>query len=217
MENFWVHSTLKYRRTFSNLLTFLRTTMDFFDYSNKLKPKAGRLLVSEPYLPDPNFERTIILLCENNDEGTVGFILNKPSLSKLGELIQDLKQFENPVDIGGPVQQDTLHYIHSCPNIDGAVEVVDEIYWGGEFDQLISKLETGQLQSSEIKFFLGYSGWSPGQLEEELKLNSWIVSGQVSKELIFETEPELMWKKTLQEMGGRFSMYSNYPVDPTMN
>ncbi len=92
--------------------------MDFFDYANKLKPKAGRLLVSEPYLPDPNFERTIILLCEHNTEGTVGFVLNKPSLSKLGELIKDLGQLENIVCMGGPVQQDTLHYIHRCADIE---------------------------------------------------------------------------------------------------
>ena len=191
--------------------------MDFFDYSNKLKPKAGRLLVSEPYLPDPNFERTIILLCEHNEEGTVGFVLNKPSLSKLGELIKDLSSLENIVCMGGPVQQDTLHYIHRCPGVDGAVEISEKIYWGGEFEQLIAKLESHQLRHEDIKFFLGYSGWSPGQLDEEIKVNSWIVSDLVSEDLIFETTEEEMWRKTLKRMGGRFSMYSNYPVDPSMN
>ncbi len=191
--------------------------MDFFDYSNKLKPKAGRLLVSEPYLPDPNFERTIILLCEHNEEGTVGFVLNKPSLSKLGELIKDLSQLENIVCMGGPVQQDTLHYIHRCPHIEGAIEVSERIYWGGEFEQLIAKLESHQLSPTDIKFFLGYSGWSPGQLEEEIKVNSWIVSNLASEELLFETMEEEMWRKTLRTMGGRFSMYSNYPIDPSMN
>lgn len=191
--------------------------MDFFDYSNKLKPKAGRLLVSEPYLPDPNFERTIILLCEHNEEGTVGFVLNKPSLSKLGELIKDLSSLENIVCMGGPVQQDTLHYIHRCPDIDGAIEISEKIYWGGEFEQLIAKLENRQLRHEDIKFFLGYSGWSPGQLDDEIKVNSWIVSNLVSEELIFETTEEEMWRKTLKTMGGRFSMYSNYPVDPSMN
>ena len=191
--------------------------MDFFEYANKLKPKAGRLLVSEPYLPDPNFERTIILICEHNDEGTVGFVLNKPSLSKLSELIKDLSQLENIVCMGGPVQQDTLHYIHRCAGIDGAIEISERIYWGGEFEQLIAKLETNQLEPRDIKFFLGYSGWSPSQLEEEIKVNSWIVSDLASEELIFETTEDEMWRKTLKKMGGRFSMYSNYPLDPTMN
>jgi len=191
--------------------------MDFFDFANKLKPQAGRLLVSEPYLPDPNFERTIILICEHNEDGTVGFILNKPSLSKLGDLITDLGKLQNYVGIGGPVQQDTLHFIHRHPNIDGAIEVAEKIYWGGEFEQVIEKIETNQLNSDDIKFFLGYSGWSLGQLEEEIKVNSWIVSGLVSEELIFETAEGEMWKKTLKNMGGKFSMYSNYPVDPSMN
>lgn len=191
--------------------------MDFFDYSNKLKPEAGRLLISEPYLSDPNFERTIILLCEHNEEGSVGFVLNKPSLSKLNELINDLSDLENVLCIGGPVQQDTLHFLHQCPDIDGAIEVSDNIYWGGEFEQLIGKIESQQIDASEVKFFVGYSGWSPGQLEEEIKLNSWIVSNRVSSELIFETPVEEMWRLTLRKMGGRFSMYSNYPVDPTMN
>ncbi|MBS1507614.1 MAG: YqgE/AlgH family protein [Bacteroidetes bacterium] len=191
--------------------------MDFFDYSNKLKPEAGRLLISEPYLSDPNFERTIILLCEHNEEGSVGFVLNKPSLSKLNELINDLSDLENVLCIGGPVQQDTLHFLHQCGDIEGAIEVGDNIYWGGEFEQLIGKIETQQIESSEIKFFVGYSGWSPGQLEEEIKLNSWIVSNLASSELIFETPVEEMWRLTLRKMGGRFSMYSNYPVDPSMN
>jgi putative transcriptional regulator len=191
--------------------------MDFFDYSNKLKPEAGRLLLSEPYLSDPNFERTIILLCEHNEEGSVGFVLNKPSLSKLNELINDLSELENVLCIGGPVQQDTLHFLHQCPDIDGAIEVGDNIYWGGEFAQLIGKIESQQIESSDIKFFIGYSGWSPGQLDEEIKLNSWIVSNLASSELVFETPVEEMWRLTLKKMGGRFSMYSNYPVDPSMN
>ena len=191
--------------------------MDFFDYSNRLKPKAGRLLVSEPYLADPNFERTIILLCEHNEDGTVGFILNKPSLSKLGDLIIDLSPLENIVGMGGPVQQDTLHYIHRCPGIEGAVEIAENVFWGGAFEMLTEKLETKQLRHGDVKFFLGYSGWSPGQLEEEIKVNSWIVSNFVSEELIFETDEGEMWRKTLKKMGGRFSMYSNYPVDPSMN
>ncbi|MBS1680417.1 MAG: YqgE/AlgH family protein [Bacteroidetes bacterium] len=177
----------------------------------------GRMLVSEPYLPDPNFERTIILLCEHNADGTIGFVLNKPSLSKLNEIISELSNCENSVGIGGPVQQDTLHYLHRCESVEGAIEIAEGIFWGGEFQDIIARMENKSITANDIKFFLGYSGWSPGQLEEELDHNSWIVSGRVSEELIFETDAGQMWKKTLREMGGRFSMYANYPVDPTMN
>ena len=97
------------------------------------------------------------------------------------------------------------------------MEISDGIFWGGEFEDVIEKINNNQIDHADIKFFLGYSGWSPGQLDDELQQNSWIVNGRVTQELIFETDAEEMWKKTLREMGGRFSMYSNYPLDPTMN
>jgi putative transcriptional regulator len=191
--------------------------MDFFKYKNKLNVEKGRLLASEPYLADPNFERTIILLTEHNQEGSVGFVLNKPSESSVTEIMEEIKNIHSNVYIGGPVQQDTLHFIHRNPDISDSIEVTEGIFWGGNFDQILLFIETKQLNVSDIKFFLGYSGWSPGQLEEELNLNSWIVSNQVTQDLIFETPPEMMWKKSLQSLGGRFSVYSNYPVDPSMN
>jgi putative transcriptional regulator len=191
--------------------------MEFFNYKNRVEPGKGKILVSEPYLPDPNFERTIILLCEHNDEGSFGFIMNKPSLAKLADVMQDLKDIDAPVFIGGPVQQDTLHYIHRLSNLEESIEVMDGIYWGGNFDQLVSLIETKQVAASDIKFFLGYSGWSVGQIEEELKEDSWIVSDQVNEELLFDIKAEAMWQYALKRMGGRFSVYSNYPQDPRLN
>lgn len=191
--------------------------MEFFEYNNKIDAQKGRLLLSEPYLADPNFERTVILLTEHNEEGSVGFILNKPSEARLIEVMEDLKGLDSQIFIGGPVQQDTLHFIHKKAELEDAIELENGLYWGGNFDQLISMIDTNQFEAGEIKFFLGYSGWSPDQLEEELKLNSWIVSDRVSQELIFETLPDQMWKKAMQELGGRFSVYSNYPADPRMN
>lgn len=191
--------------------------MEFFNYKNKIAPAKGKILVSEPYLPDPNFERTIILLCEHNEEGSFGFIMNKPSLAKLGDVMQDLSSFDAPVFIGGPVQQDTLHYIHRLEGIEDAIEVMDGIYWGGNFDQIVSLIETKQVATTDIKFFLGYSGWSAGQIEEELKEDSWIVSDKVNEELLFDIKAEAMWQYALKRMGGRFSVYSNYPQDPRLN
>lgn len=191
--------------------------MDFFKYRNKLKPEKGRLLISEPYLPDPNFERTIILLCENNEEGSFGFVLNKPSLANVSEVMDDIKEYDTPALVGGPVQQDTLHYIHRYPSLEDSVEITKGVFWGGNFEKLLFLLETKQMEHKDIKFFLGYSGWTAGQLEEELEQDSWIVSDHVSEALIFDTEPEAMWKKTLTVMGGRYSVFSNYPKDPRLN
>ena len=191
--------------------------MEFFEYRNKIDLQKGRLLLSEPYLADPNFERTVILLTEHNEEGSVGFILNKPSESHVSEVMDDLKGLEAQIYIGGPLQQDTLHFIHRHGDLEDAIELENGIYWGGNFEQLLTLIDDQRLSLTEIKFFLGYSGWSPDQLQEELKLNSWIVSDRVSQEVIFETLPDQMWKRALQELGGRFSVYSNYPADPRMN
>jgi putative transcriptional regulator len=191
--------------------------MEFFNYQNKVAPGKGKILVSEPYLPDPNFERTIILLCEHNKEGSFGFVMNKPSEARLPDVMADLGHLDAPVYVGGPVQQDTLHYLHRIPDLTDAVPVMDGVYWGGNFEQLLGMIDSHQVGVNEIKFFLGYSGWSAGQVDEELELNSWIVSDKVDQELLFEIEPHLMWQHALKIMGGRFSIYSNYPVDPRMN
>lgn len=195
----------------------IEQSMEFFKYRNHLKPEKGRLLISEPYLPDPNFERTIILLCENNEDGSFGFVLNKPSLANVNEVMDDIKDYNLPAMVGGPVQQDTLHYLHRHPSLEDSVEILPGIFWGGNFERLLFLMETKQMAHKDIKFFLGYSGWTAGQLEEEIAQDSWIVSDRVSEELIFDTEAEEMWKKTLTIMGGRFSVYSNYPKDPRLN
>src|SRR5690606_7358597 len=130
--------------------------MEFFKYRNKIKPEKGRLLISEPFLPDPNFERTVVLLCEHNEEGSFGFVLNKPSILKVNEVMEEITELDNRVYVGGPVQQDTLHFIHRNTSMAQAVEIVDQIYWGGAFENLMLLCETQQIMAKDIRFFLGY-------------------------------------------------------------
>ncbi|MEJ7645528.1 MAG: YqgE/AlgH family protein [Chryseolinea sp.] len=191
--------------------------MEFFKYKNKLPPEKGRLLISEPYLADPNFERTVVLLCEHNEDGSFGFVVNKPSILKISEVMDDVKHLDEKLFVGGPVQQDTLHFLHRNTDIEKAVRIKDEIFWGGDFGGLMSILDTAAIRPSDVRFYLGYSGWGAGQLEAELQEDSWIVCDFVTDELLFDTEPTLVWKKALEDMGGRFSVYSNYPVDPRLN
>lgn len=191
--------------------------MEYFKYTNKLKPERGRLLISEPFLPDPNFERTVVLLCDHNEEGSFGFVLNKPSLLKLNEVMEEIGSLDSLVFMGGPVQQDTLHFINRTVSVTSAVDIVDNVYWGGDFENLITLIDTKQISSQDIRFFLGYSGWGPGQLDAELEQESWIVCDYVTNQLLFDTEPAQLWKKALESMGGKFSVISNYPVDPRMN
>ncbi len=181
-------------------------------------PAKGDLLISEPFLPDPNFERSVILICEHNEEGSLGFVLNKPSGHNLKEVLDQSRSFDKELYQGGPVQLDTLHFIHRASEIvQKGIKVRDDLYWGGDFEQLLSLMNTHQLPPEDIKFFLGYSGWSPGQLEEELKEDSWFVYKDTSSFDVFDASVGDLWRKVLKNMGGKYRMFSNYPTDPRLN
>jgi putative transcriptional regulator len=193
--------------------------MEFFDYTDKnIEPRKGDILISDPFLADPNFVRTVILLCEHNDEGTFGFVLNKSAKIKLDDIIEDVEGTDLDVYIGGPVQQDTLHFIHRKGELlEGSMEVREGLFWGGDFDQLQFLLKEKIVSAEDFKFFIGYSGWSEGQLMDEMKLNSWIISRNVSLQQVFDTDERRLWKEVLHNMGGKFKMISNFPVDPRLN
>jgi len=192
--------------------------MEYFYLHTEVKPEKGDLLISEPFLPDPNFERTVILLCEHNEEGTFGFVLNKVSLLHLDDVLEEVETLPEKLFVGGPVEQNTLHFIHRNPEIISNSEPIGHnCYWGGNFEDLLSCIESGDLTPENFRFFLGYSGWSKGQLEEELEANSWIIYKQPEASMIFETDAKALWRRALQQMGGRYRMFSNYPVDPRLN
>ena len=193
--------------------------MELFNYANnKIEPQKGDLLISEPFLNDPNFVRTVILLCEHNEDGTFGFVLNKPAQITLNELIEDADGRDDTIFVGGPVQQNTLQFVHRNNDlIEGGIEVMDGLYWGGNFEQMLTILETNLISKDEIKFFVGYSGWASGQLKGELELNSWIIFRNVSIDMIFDTNVESLWKEVLNTMGGKYKIISNFPVDPRLN
>ncbi|MCG8319755.1 MAG: YqgE/AlgH family protein [Cytophagales bacterium] len=189
-----------------------------YKHNENLEPKKGDLLISEPFLPDPNFERTVIIICQHSEEGSFGFVLNKPSVMKFDEVMEDIVDFRETLYVGGPVQQDTLHFIHRAGDlIEGGVEISKNLYWGGNFETLKILIENKQINPNDFKFFLGYSGWGSGQLLDEIKTDSWIISPRATHEKIFDYKPEKLWRDILKEMGGRFRMFSNYPDDPRLN
>ncbi len=191
--------------------------MEYFKFNNQQSPEKGSLLISEPFLPDPNFERTVVLMCEHNEEGAFGFVLNKPSEVMLHELLEDFSIYDQRVYVGGPVQHDTLHFVHRSREVSGGTELTPGLFWGGNFEEVQSLLGSGQLESNDIRFFVGYSGWGTGQLEKELDMDSWIVTPPAASEIIFENSPDELWKVVLNQLGGRFQVYSNYPTDPRLN
>jgi putative transcriptional regulator len=166
---------------------------------------------------DNYFKRSIVLLTEHNDEGSVGFVLNKPVNMKVNEIMTDLPPVNTVVSLGGPVQTNTLHYIHTLGDIiPGSIKVLDNIYWGGEFDVIKRLLESSSLTNENIRFFLGYSGWQANQLEDELNDNAWVVA-DIHPDEIMGRMNKVYWNKTLNKLGKKFQMWANFPENPQMN
>jgi len=180
-------------------------------------PSPGTLLIADPFLKDPNFVRSVILLCEHQEEGSFGFVLNKHYPHRLEELIPELAGFDYPVFQGGPVQQDSLYFLHQYPNeLPGGFEVSPGVFWGGEFDRLIEMIHANEIDSSRIRFFLGYSGWTNGQLDGEIKEHSWLTV-KATQKLIFLDDIDQIWKESLRLLGGEYEMMINFPIDPQLN
>ncbi len=177
---------------------------------------SGKLLIAEPFLADPNFARSVVLLCEHSDEGTVGFSLNRPTQHTLGDLLPELYTPLLPVFQGGPVQLDTLHMLHRSPVALGGTEISSGVYWGGSYEALQESVLHNSYQPIDVRLFVGYSGWGAGQLEKEIEEGSWIVAN-VTQELIFETDPNLLWKKAIESLGSEFAYLVNMPINPQLN
>ena len=183
--------------------------------------KPGTLLISQPFLGDPNFERSVVLLCRHQpDEGAFGLVLTHPTPLVLGDVLPlppAAPAFSQQVPLlaGGPVQPDTLHFLHQRAELPGATDLGQGVYWGGDFDLLLAGL-TDEAAAAAVRLFVGYSGWSAGQLEEEIERGSWIRQ-PASAGKVFTLESDAFWRAILREKGGRYRALSNYPLDPRLN
>ncbi|KAF0130113.1 MAG: putative transcriptional regulator [Bacteroidetes bacterium] len=185
--------------------------------SNDLKPRRGRVLIAEPLMDEFYFGRSVILLADHNDEGTFGLVMNKPTGTTLNEILPDFPDFPAPVFIGGPVQTDNLYFIHTLGNeVPDSSEILPGIYWGGDLEIVKELLKLGLIGKDQIRFFLGYAGWSPSQLDEELKNNAWVVS-ETNLRSLFKTKSDKMWNNYLQRMGPAYDLWRRFPVNPDLN
>lgn len=183
-----------------------------------VKPKKGHLLIAEPsIIGDSSFNRSVILLADHTKEGSIGFILNKPLEYTLTDLVPNTKA-EYKVYNGGPVEQDNLYFIHKVPDlIPESIEISLGIFWGGDFDSALNLINLGKITSTDIRFFLGYSGWEPEQLEKELQTNSWVITENIYKKSLIEKNDDAFWKEKMVELGGDYSIWSNAPENPSYN
>lgn len=185
--------------------------------TNDIKPAKGKILISEPFLIDYYFKRSVVLLAEHNEEGTFGLIINKPVDIALSDVLHDFPAFDSPVYLGGPVKTDSLYFIHTLGDrLENSLEITEGLYWGGDIEIVKEMITLGKITSKEIKFFVGYSGWVSKQLEGELARNSWLVANIKAKQ-VMESSPEKLWKESLKKLGKEYAYWTNFPTDPVMN
>ncbi len=183
----------------------------------KEKVKKGVFLIAEPFLNDPNFERSVIFLCEHSETGSLGFVVNQETNLFLGDVLEDNIYEDIPLFLGGPVEKNTLHFLHCRPDlIPDSIEVLNGIYWGGDFEHVKTQLNEFVLKPEEIRFFVGYSGWAEKQLDEEMNQNTWIVTS-ADPGFLFGTSPKSFWREILKRMGGKYRSIAHYPIDPSLN
>jgi putative transcriptional regulator len=182
------------------------------------KLQKGQLLIAEPsIIGDLSFNRSVILLADHNEEGSVGFILNKPLKYTIKDVLPEIEA-KFKIYNGGPVEQDNLYFIHNVPHlIPNSIEISNGIFWGGNFELTKDLINKGLIKKKNIRFFLGYTGWDSEQLESEMQSNSWILSKNIYKKDILGKSSAHFWKEKILELGGDYLIWSNAPENPILN
>lgn len=184
---------------------------------NNIPPSKTCVLISEPFLQDSSFQRSVIFLTEYSEKGAMGFVLNKPLDLSLSDLIKGINVSTHlPVYYGGPVDVDILFFIHTLSFIPESYPISDKLFLNGDFEFLIDYINSGVSLEGKIKFFFGYSGWSGGQLETEITENSWLV-GKLSEEELFEPHDEKVWTDALLKLGEKYRAWTRFPKNPELN
>jgi len=181
-----------------------------------IRPRQGIILISEPSLRDFYFRQSVVLLAEHNAEGSFGIIINKPIETRISEVLKDFPDVDMPLYLGGPVKTDSLFFIHTKEDIANSLKIIDGLYWGGDIEVITEMISMGLINENEIRFFIGYSGWNPNQLDREIKEKSWVLS-HTSAEEIINKQPKKLWPGYLRSMGSDYAIWANFPSDPSYN
>jgi len=183
--------------------------------SNDIKPEAGKVLISEPLLDDLYFKRSVVLLCESYNDSFLGLILNLKSDLFLHDVLDGFTKTNISLYLGGPVDPDVLYFIHSFNYIKNSYKIADGIFLNGDLEDVKQLVNSGIATDKNIKFFLGNSGWAPGQLREEIAYNSWLV-GEMPYKHMFPGDSNL-WLKSLDFVDSKYQVWKNFPTDPEYN
>ena len=185
--------------------------------SNTLNVATGDVLISEPFMNDFHFRRSVILIIDNNEEGSLGVIFNKRLTIPFNEIVQGFPKFKADVYLGGPVETDRIFFIHTIGEmIPDSYKISDGLYWSGNVNALKAMIKMDLIKPHEVRFYVGYAGWDSGQLRNELKANTWLV-GKFSSKQLLTTIPGKMWKNFVKQMGKRYMLWDKFPVNPSEN
>lgn len=196
----------------------MTNNLDIFKIkTNNIAPQKGRILIAEPFLPGNYFSRSVVLLVAYSEKGTVGFILNKKVDFPIQEVFSGFPDFDANVYLGGPVSTDSIYFIHKLGDkLPGSIRVLGNLFWGGDFEVLKRQIKIGLVHPSEIRFFLGYSGWDAGQLENELKEDSWLVT-DVDEAAVLRELDEASWVDFVKKAGTQYNIWEHFPENPSLN
>lgn len=182
-----------------------------------IDPATGVLLIAEPFMKDPNFLRTVVLLCSHDERGSMGFVINRKQEFTLDQLMNDANGLRLPVYYGGPVRLDTIHFLHHRPDlIPDSQRIKGDVCWGGDYEKAIELLRDGVLAEDHIRFFIGHSGWSHGQLAEEMAQHAWLTA-DATPDILFEKNEQEIWANALRLLGEAYAQVVHYPIDPQLN
>ena len=187
--------------------------------SNKVLPRQGGLLISAPFLRDYHFARSVVLVIDHNEEGSMGLVLNKDfsRLMTLNVLVPALAALPPiPLYKGGPIGRETLFYLHTLSYLKDALPLGNRLYLNGDFDEMQKYILSGAPTQGVVRFFMGYAGWQKGQLKQEIEANTWLVNNESKVDLLNMYLRDL-WRETLCDMGGKYAVWSRYPKYPIMN
>ena len=185
--------------------------------ARKPKLRAGHLLLSEPFNPEPSFRRSVVLVSQHDKRGSIGFILNKPTHLRIHEALEDFPEFDALVYWGGAVNYESVFYIHTLgPKLPGSVEIIKGVYWGGDYKTLKLLVDNDEVDPAHIRFVAGYSAWNPEILENEINRENWWVT-DADMQKIFEEKPDEVWGNILKQMGHVYGVMNHFPEDPCIN
>lgn len=175
----------------------------------------GKLLIASPALIDPNFVRSVVLITEHGDDGAMGIVLNDPSDTEVADVVPDLEAIavDEPVFVGGPVQPDALVVLGEFSDTEKAAWIVVS-----DVGLVSAQVDVEELPAAvrRGRVYAGFSGWGPGQLEEEIDEDAWIVEAPLPREL-FPDDPAALWSDVLARMGGQYALVARMPADPSLN